>query len=150
MFIHEDFSAEVLEQLLWQYRRNSRENIHEKAWYQLIWNQTSSSWMSSWEFRVYFRGLFPIFFCCDNDTLFIVINLFIAKNWFNPLSVNPTKWSNTLKQFVGNLPTICLSVFYYFVKLTLKGLRSSLHGDVLEVSISIFFFTFGKLTWKLT
>ena len=38
------------------------------------------------------------------------------------------------------LPTICLSVFYYFVKLTLKGLRSSLHGDVLEVSISIFFY----------
>ena len=28
----------------------------------------------------------------------------------NPLSANPTKWSNTLKQFVGNLPTNCLSV----------------------------------------
>ena len=25
----------------------------------------------------------------------------------NHLSVNPTKWSNTLKQFVGNLPTNC-------------------------------------------
>ena len=95
-----------------------------------------------------FSWVVPIFFCCDNDTLFIVIELFIAKNWFNPLSVNPTKWSNTLKQFVGNLPTNCLSVFYYFVKLTLKGLRSSLPGDDLEVSISIFF-TFGKLTWKL-
>ena len=23
----------------------------------------------------------------------------------NPLSANPTKWSNTLKQFVGNLST---------------------------------------------
>ena len=40
----------------------------------------------------------------------------------NPLSANPTKWSNTLKQFVGNLPTNCLSVFDYFVKLVLKGL----------------------------
>ena len=29
---------------------------------------------------------------------------------FNSLSANPTKWSNTLKQFVGNLPTNCLSV----------------------------------------
>ena len=29
----------------------------------------------------------------------------------NPLSANPTKWSNTLKQFVGNLPKNCLSVF---------------------------------------
>ena len=25
--------------------------------------------------------------------------------YFNPLSANPTKWSNTLKQFAGNLPT---------------------------------------------
>ena len=42
---------------------------------------------------------------------------------FNPLSANPTKWSNTLKQFVGNLPTNCLSVFNHFVKSALKGLR---------------------------
>ena len=40
----------------------------------------------------------------------------------NPLSANPTKWSNTLKQFVGNLPTNCLSVFDHFVKLAHKGL----------------------------
>ena len=40
----------------------------------------------------------------------------------NPLSSNPTKWSNTLKQFVGNLPTNCLSVFDHFVKLAFKGL----------------------------
>ena len=30
---------------------------------------------------------------------------------------NLTKWSNTLKQFVGNLPTNCLSVFNHFVKI---------------------------------
>ena len=41
---------------------------------------------------------------------------------FNPLSANPIKWSNTLKQFVGNLPTNCLSVFDHFVKLALKRL----------------------------
>ena len=41
----------------------------------------------------------------------------------NPLSANPTKWPNTLKQFAGKLPTICLSVFDHFVKLALKGLR---------------------------
>ena len=40
----------------------------------------------------------------------------------NPLSANPTKWSNTLNQFVGNLPTNCLSVFGHFVGLALKGL----------------------------
>ena len=41
---------------------------------------------------------------------------------FNPLSANPTKWSNTLKQFVGKLPTNSLSVFDHFVILALKGL----------------------------
>ena len=40
----------------------------------------------------------------------------------NPLSPNFTKWSNTLKLFVGNLPTNCLSVFGHFVGLALKGL----------------------------
>ena len=41
---------------------------------------------------------------------------------FNPLSGNPTKWPNILKQFVGKLRTNCLSVFDHFVKLALKGL----------------------------
>ena len=41
----------------------------------------------------------------------------------NPLSANTTDWSDTLKQFVGNLPTSCLSVFDHFVKLVIKGLR---------------------------
>ena len=40
----------------------------------------------------------------------------------NPLSANLTKWSNTLKQFIGNLPTYCLSVFDNFVGF--KGLNS--------------------------
>ena len=45
---------------------------------------------------------------------------------FNPLSTNPPKWSNTLKQVVGKLPTNCLSVFDNFVELALKGLTSCL------------------------
>ena len=40
----------------------------------------------------------------------------------NPLSANPTKWPNTLKQFVSKLLTNFLSVFVHFVKLALKGL----------------------------
>ena len=36
----------------------------------------------------------------------------------SPFSANFAKWSNTLKQFVGN----CLSVFDHFVGLALKGL----------------------------
>ena len=40
-----------------------------------------------------------------------------------PLSANPAKWLNTLKQFVGKLSTNCLSVYDHFVGLALKGLR---------------------------
>ena len=42
----------------------------------------------------------------------------------NRFSTNFTKWSNTLKQFVGNLSMNCLSVFDHFVGLVLKGLRT--------------------------
>ena len=49
-----------------------------------------------------------------------------SKDHFNPLSANFTKWSNTLKQFVGKLATNCLSVFDHFVRLALKGLSSKL------------------------
>ena len=41
----------------------------------------------------------------------------------NPICANPTKWSNTLKQFVGNFSTNCLSVFDHFVRLVLNGLN---------------------------
>ena len=53
-----------------------------------------------------------------NDTLY---------SWFNPLNANPEKWSNTFKQIVGNLPTICLSVFDHFMNLALKGLKGVNH-----------------------
>ena len=41
----------------------------------------------------------------------------------NPFSANFTKWSITLKQFVGNLPSNCVSVFDPFVGLALNLLR---------------------------
>ena len=44
--------------------------------------------------------------------------------WFNPLNTNPTKWLNTIKQFVRKLPTNCLSVFDHFVGLAFKWLRA--------------------------
>ena len=39
-----------------------------------------------------------------------------------PLTTKLTKWPNTLRQFVSNLSTNCLSVFGHFVGLALKGL----------------------------
>ena len=54
-----------------------------------------------------------------------VVKLQKRHSWamiFKPLSANFTKWSNILKQFVGNFPTNCLSVFSHFVGLALKRL----------------------------
>ena len=57
--------------------------------------------------------------------LYARFNVFTLKTTFyiehlwwlvNLLSANPTKWSNTLKQFVGKMLTKCLSVFDHFVK----------------------------------
>ena len=59
-------------------------------------------------------------FICLKEFFKISIEIFQT---FNPLSANPEKWSNTLKQFVGSLPTNCLSVFDHFISLALKGLR---------------------------
>ena len=44
-------------------------------------------------------------------------------NTIKPLSVNPAKRLNRLKQFVSKLPTSCLSVLDHFVGSALKGLR---------------------------
>ena len=51
----------------------------------------------------------------------------IGPGKINPLSANPTKWSNTIKQFVSKLPTNCLNVFDHFVKLALKGLKKKIN-----------------------
>ena len=53
----------------------------------------------------------------------------------NPLNANPEKWSNKLKQIVGKLPTICLSVFDHFMNLALKGLRHLYRRHKLSVYI---------------
>ena len=52
----------------------------------------------------------------------MIIRHFIDVQLVNPLRANFSKWSNTLKQFVGKLAANCLSVFDHFVGLTLKGL----------------------------
>ena len=54
------------------------------------------------------------------------------------LSANPTKWSNTLKQFAANLLLNYLSVFDHFVGLALKGLRVSKSDFLKEIKIHFF------------
>ena len=66
------------------------------------------------------------------DFLAVTIARKFSKNnlniFFKPLSANPTKWPNTLKQFIGKLPTNGLSMFGHFLNLALKGLRSTLNN----------------------
>ena len=64
---------------------------------------------------------------CENESNSLLINngsrLQISCKincGFKPLSANPTKWSNTLKQLVDNLPTNCLSASDNFVGWRLK------------------------------
>ena len=58
------------------------------------------------------------------DTLYTKQNHIKVLTKLNTLSVNPTKWSNTLKQIRRLLPTNCLSMFDHFVGLALKGLTN--------------------------
>ena len=61
---------------------------------------------------------------CDIVTLYFCSSVDFGSGFsVNTLSVNPRGWSNTLKQFVGKLPTNCLSVFDHFGRLALKGSR---------------------------
>ena len=65
----------------------------------------------------------------------------------NPLSAKFIKWSNTLKQIVGKLPTICLSAFDHFSGLALKGLR--LTSTYNTYSSCSFIFVFRKtINWN--
>ena len=53
---------------------------------------------------------------------FMIVDSFLAnipfQNPLNPISTNPTKWSDTRLW-----PTNCLSVFDHFIRLSLKGLK---------------------------
>ena len=57
-----------------------------------------------------------------NSLFSSIVSCYIS-SFVDPLSAIFTKWSNTFKQFVGNLPTNCLSVFGQFVGLAIKGLK---------------------------
>ena len=67
--------------------------------------------------------------------MYNILPVFVYKNItnINPLSANITKWPNTLKQFLGQLPANCLSVFDCFVGLALKGLKSLQMNKVIRL-----------------
>ena len=86
----------------------------------------------------------PLYFSCtmlkNEQTLESLIILWSAftvfRHLLNPFNFNPTKWSNTLKQFVGKMPTNCLSVFDHFVRPTFNGLSTTRRAARRWLSIS--------------
>ena len=73
----------------------------------------------------------------------------VVRQSFNPLNANPEKWSNTLKQIVGNLPTICLSVFDHFMNLALKGLMFSINKSRIASKIDAFYLLYTGHTLNI-
>ena len=51
-------------------------------------------------------------------------------DWFYPLSDNPEKWSNTLKQFVGYCRRIVWVSLTFFGGLALKTLKASANASL--------------------
>ena len=71
--------------------------------------------------------------------------LMITQIYFNPLSAKFIKWSNILKQIVGKLPTICLSVFDHFSGLALKGLTVVTANSWKSINESLLFRCSGPI-----
>ena len=72
--------------------------------------------------------------------------------YVNPLSAKLIKWSNTLKQIVGKLPTICLSVFDHLSGLALKGLKIIFQAIIAEIRAKKYTLSielFSKWKWNL-
>ena len=110
-------------------------------------NDASFSWILSWLFLFYtswkrqksfgfILGSFQRIWKENIGLKLLNINIFLE--YVNPLRTSPTKWSNTLRQFVGKLPTTCLSVFGHFVGLELKQVKfltESTSGNILYINI---------------
>ena len=72
------------------------------------------------DFESDLNGIIKLRKSYPNNPLNVSLDLNYLKDMINLLSTKITKWSNTLKQFVGNLPTNCLNEFDHFVGLALK------------------------------
>ena len=117
-----------------------------------------NNWSRSSKIKCIFLENFPFRnynYMIDSLVLFATINTsfsessftffkFLSKCGIKPLSVNLTKWSNTLKQFVIEQPMNFLSVFDHFMRLALKRLKWLITEAKFEIQNLL------KLTWMET
>ena len=73
----------------------------------------------------------------------------VSIEYLNPLSATITKSSKILKQFVGKLPTNCLSVFDHFVILALKGLMKQEVLNNIRAKLTSIFQVFSFLSFRI-
>ena len=105
-----------------------------RKWYRITWNISHNCYPESLLWWV------EIFWLC--------IELSLYPKSLKALSINTTKWLNTLKQFVGTLPTNCLSFLDHFLKLALKGLMKSYFYKPQSDSESSFLKLFSSRSWQ--
>ena len=103
-------------QMLWDHIKSAKTKIYIYTVKDDWWNSSQLNTMLQCRIcqvckqLTYFARMFPFFkylpvFCSKCCRLLenIKINRNIGTLYVNPLNVNPTKWSHTLKQFVGSL-----------------------------------------------
>ena len=139
---------------VWKIFKQSFAAITKNYWSSLVYKWIATLKYASkkylwWRMQaIIFKSHSPTFNFNESFTMYAWIH--ICKNQscnVNPLRANPTKWPNTLKKFVGKLPTNCLSVFDHFEKLALKGFKmynsipgcweSKLPPPIIESSFSV-------------
>ena len=88
-------------------------------------------WKGYWWARKKFEFAFFCVFLLEMEMSWSFEQIAMFQFWekvmllLNIFCANFTKWSNTPKKFVVNLPTNCLTVFDHFVGLVFKGLTHS-------------------------
>ena len=121
-----------IKKVFWKISQNSQENTCATVSFLIKLQASACNFIK----KETLAQAFSCVFCKIFNNIFLIQHLRVTAsalftairilglniNYINPLRASPTKWSNTLKQFVANLTTNRLSVFDHFAELALKML----------------------------
>ena len=116
--------------LICQYMKGHYNTNPSLPKYSFTWDVGYCSEILKWvakqsKTRVIWKTSYIISNFCGQRSKEILAVMDFRNICLNPLSANLTKWSNTLKQFLGKLPANCLGVFDHFVGLAQPLLKIS-------------------------